>query len=147
MISRYRLLGVVLFALTVAQFVSAQSDFMEINTAEKLIEEYEHPTVIGVGLLVVCGFVVSLMTFFRSRGWRVGVIIVVVLYVWSVWYPDFLHLVFKYGASTVIAGIYDNARAAGTLGLVLLHKLLYPLGYFIVLLAALWDLKAPGGGD
>ena len=147
MISRYRLLGVVLFALTVAQFVSVQSDFMEINTAEKLIEEYEHPTVIGVGLLVVCGFVVSLMTFFRSRGWRVGVIIVVALYVWSVWYPDFLRLVFKYGASTVIAGIYDNARAAGTLGVVLLHNLLYPLGYFTLLLAAPWDLKAAGRGD
>jgi len=98
-------------------------------------------------LLVVSGFVVSLMTFFRASGWRVGVIIVVGLYVWSVWYPDFLRLVFKYGASTVVAGIYDSARMAGTLGVVLLHKVLYPLGFFAVLLAALWDFKAAGRGD
>ena len=69
------------------------------------------------------------------------------LYVWAIWHPDFLRLVFKYGASTVIVGIYDQARAAGTLGTVLLHNVLYPLGFAGVLLATLWDFKSAGGSD
>jgi hypothetical protein len=120
---------------------------MDIDTAEKLIGEYEHPTVVGVGLFFVCGLIVSFMAFFRFSGWRVAVMVAVGLYVWSIWYPDFLRLVFKYGASAVIVGMYDNARAAGTLGSVLLHNVLYPLGFSGVLLAVLWDFKATRGRD
>ena len=147
MISRHKLVGTVLCVLTIAQFIHVQSEFAEIDTAAKLIEEYERPTVLGVGLFVISGFAASLMAFFRSNGWRVGVIVVVGLYVWSIWYPDFLRLVFKYGATTTIAGIYDHARAAGTLGMVLLHKVLYPLAFFLVLLTVLWDLKTPEKSD
>jgi hypothetical protein len=64
-----------------------------------------------------------------------------------VWYPDFLRLAFKYGVSSAIAGIYDHARAAGTLGIALLHNVLYPLGFSSVLLAVLWDPKALGRSD
>ena len=147
MISRYKAIAVVLCALTIAQFIHVLSDFTDIDTAEKLIGEYEHPTVVGVGLFVVFGLIASFMAFFQSSGWRVAVILAVGLYVWSIWYPDFLRLVFKYGASTVIVGIYDQARATGALGSVFLHNVLYPLGFSGVLLAVLWDFKAARGGD
>lgn len=147
MISRYKTIALVLCVLTIAQLVHTQSDFAAIDTAEKLIEEYEQPTLLGIGLFIVCGLVASLMAFFRASGWRLGVIVAVGLYVWAIWYPDFLRLVFKYGASTVIAGMYDQARAAGTLGTVLLHNVLYPLGFAAVLLAVLWDFKAGGRDD
>ena len=147
MISRHKIVGVVLCALTLAQVVHMSPEFASIDTAQKLLKEYESPTLIGAGLLIVSGFVVSLMAFFRSGGWRIGVIVVVGLYVWAVWYPDFLRLVFNYGASTAIAGIYDHARAAGTLGIVLLHNVLYPLGFSGILLAVSWDYRAVGRGD
>ena len=147
MISGHKIVGIVLFVLTLAQLVHMYPDFASIDTAQKLLREYENPTLVGAGLLIVSGFVVSLMAFFRSGGWRIGVIVVVGLYVWAVWYPDFLRLVFKYGASTTIAGIYDHARAAGTLGVVLLHNVLYPFGFSGILLAVLWDYRAVGRGD
>jgi hypothetical protein len=131
----------------VVQIIHLQSDFAEIDTAEKLIEEYERPTLVGVGLFIFGGLVASLMAFFRASGWRLGVMLSVALYVWAIWYPDFLRLVFKYGVSTVVAGIYDQARAAGTLGLVLLHNVVYPLGFLLVMLWVLWDLKGHGGRD
>ncbi len=147
MISLHKTIGIVLCVLTLAQLVHMHPDFANIDTAEKLLKEYESPTLFSAGLLIVSGFVVSLMAFFRLGGWRIGVIVVVGLYVWAVWYPDFLRLVFKYGASTVIAGIYDHARAAGTLGIVLLHNVLYPLGFLGVLLAVLLDFRAVGRND
>lgn len=146
MISRRTAIAMVLGALTTAQLVHLQSDFAAIDTAEKLIEEYEHPTVVGIGLFLACGFIASAMAFFRASGWRLAVIVAVGLYVWSVWYPDFLHLVIKYGASTVLSGVFEQARAAGTLGKVLLHHILYPLCFTSVLLATIWDFKA-GGND
>jgi hypothetical protein len=142
LISRHKAIAIALCALTAAQLFHAQSAFTEIDTAEKLLEEYAQPTVVGVGIFVVSGFIVSVMAFFRTTGWRAGVMVVVGLYVWSIWYPDFLHLLFKYGASNAITGVFDHARAAGTLGVALLHNVLYPLGFLIVLLAALWDFKA-----
>ena len=142
MISRHRIIAVVLCVLTLAQLVHMQPEFAKIDTAEKLLREYASPTVVGVGLLIVSGLVVSLMAFFRSSGWRIGVIVVVALYVWAVWYPEFLHLVLKYGASSVIVGIFDHARATGTLGVALLHNILYPLSFFGVLLAAQWNFNA-----
>ena len=147
MISRHKTVGIMLCVLTLAQVVHTYPDFVSVDTAEKLLKEYEGPTLVGAGLLIVSGFVVSLMAFFRSGGWRIGVIVVVGLYVWVVWYPDFLRLVFKYGVSSAIAGIYDHARAAGTLGIALLHNVLYPLGFSSVLLAVLWDPKALGRRD
>jgi hypothetical protein len=141
LISRHKGIAIVVCALTAAQLVHVQADFASIDTAEKLIEEYEQPTMVGIGLFLVCGFIASVMAFFRTSGWRFGVIVAVGLYVWSVWYPDFLHLVFKYGPSAVISGVYDKARAAGTLGQVLLHHVLYPLGFTGVLLITLWDFK------
>lgn len=147
MISRHKLVGVVLCVLTLAQVVHMYPGFASIDTAEKLLREYESPTVVGAGLLIVSGFAVSLMAFFRSGGWRIGVFVVVGLYVWAIWYPDFLRLVFKYGASTTIAGIYDHARAAGTMGTALLHNILYPLGFSGILLAALWDSRSTGRSD
>jgi hypothetical protein len=147
MISLHKVVGVVLCVLTLAQVVHMYPDFASIDTAEKLLREYESPTLIGAGLLIVSGFVVSLMAFFRSGGWRIGVIVVVGLYVWAVWYPDFLGLVFKYGASTAIAGIYDHARAAGTMGIAFLHNILYPLGFSGILLAVLWDSRPAGRRD
>lgn len=146
MMPRNRIIGVVLCALMLAQLFHAQSDFAKIDTAEKLLEEYASPTVIGVGLFIVAGLVASAMAFFRLGGWRIGVLVTVGLYVWAVWYPDFLRLVFKYGAWTVVSGIAEQAWAAGTMGVVLLHKVLYPLGFFAVAIAALWDFKS-GGGD
>ncbi len=142
MILRHKIVGIVLCVLTLMQFVHMQPEFAKIDTAEKLLEEYDSPTVVGVGLLIVSGLVVSLMAYFRSGGWRIGVIVVVGLYVWAIWYPDFLRLVLKYGASTVIAGIFDHARTTGTLGVALLNNVLYPLGFFGVLLAVLWDVKS-----
>ncbi len=121
--------------------------FASIDTAEKLLKEYESPTLIGAGLLIVAGFVVSLMAFLRSGGWRIGVFVVVGLYVWVIWYPDFLRLVFKYGASTTIAGIYEHARVAGTVGIVLLHSILYPLGFSGILLVALWGSRSTRNSD
>ena len=147
MISGHKLVGIVLCVLTLAQLVHMSPAFASIDTAEKLLREYESPTLVGAGLLIVSGFVVSLMAFFRTGGWRIGVIVVVGLYVWAVWYPDFLRLIFKYGASSAIAGIYDHARAAGTLGIVLLHNVLYPLGFSGILLAVLWDYRSVGRGD
>lgn len=147
MISRHKLVGVVLCALTLAQVVHLHSGFASIDTAEKLLREYENPTLVGAGLLIVAGFVVSLMALFRSGGWRIGVFLVVGLYVWVIWYPDFLRLVFKYGASTTIAGIYQQARAAGTGGIALLHNILYPLGFSGILLAALWDFRSARNND
>ena len=147
MISGHKIVGIVLCVLTLAQLVHMFPAFASIDTAEKLLREYESPTLVGAGLLIVSGFAVSLMAFFRTGGWRIGVIVVVGLYVWAVWYPDFLRLIFKYGASSAIAGIYDHARAAGTLGVVLLHNVLYPLGFSGILLAVLWDYRAVGRGD
>ena len=147
MIYRHRLVGIVLCALTVAQFVHVQSDFAEIDTAEKLIEEYEQPTVVGVGLFVVSGLISSVMAFSRTSGWRIAVIVAVVLYIWTIWYPDFLRIVIKYGAWTVIVGIFDHARTAGTLGMLLLHKVLYPLAFLGVLLAVALDFKTSGRDD
>lgn len=147
MISRHKSIALVLCALTMAQFVHVQSDFTDIDTAKKLLEEYEQPTLFGVGMFIVCGLAMSLMAYIRASGWRLGVIVAVALYVWAIWYPDFLRLVFKYGASNVIVGIYDHARGAGTLGSVLLHNVLYPLGFSGVLLAVLWDFKAAGRGE
>ena len=147
MISRHKSVGVVLCALTLAQAAHMSPDFASIDTAEKLLREYESPTLVGAGLLIVSGFVVSLMAFLRSGGWRIGVIVVVGLYVWAVWYPDFLRLIFKYGASTTIAGIYDHARAAGTMGIALLHNILYPSGFSGILLAVLWDFRPAGRRD
>ena len=147
MISRHKIVGIVLCVLTLAQVVHLYPDFASIDTAEKLLREYESSTLVGAGLLVVSGFVVSLMAFFRSGGWRIGVIGVVGLYVWAIWYPDFLRLVFKYGASAAIAGIYQQARAAGTLGTVLLHNVLYPLGFSGILLVVLWDPRLAGRSD
>lgn len=147
MISRHKTVGIMLCVLTLAQVVYTYPDFVSVDTAEKLLKEYEGPTLVGAGLLIVSEFVVSLMAFFRSGGWRIGVIVVVGLYVWVVWYPDFLRLAFKYGVSSAIAGIYDHARAAGTLGIALLHNVLYPLGFSSVLLAVLWDPKALGRSD
>jgi hypothetical protein len=69
MISRHKLVGVVLCALTLAQVVHLHPGFASIDTAEKLLREYENPTLVGAGLLIVAGFVVSLMAFFRSGGW------------------------------------------------------------------------------
>lgn len=147
MVSRHRIIGVVLCALTLAQLFHVQSQFVEIDTAEKLLEEYADPTVIGIGLFIVAGLVASLMAFFRIGGWRIGVLVAVGLYVWTIWYPDFLRLVFKYGLWTVISGIYDQARAAGTAGVVLLHKVLYPLGFLALVVATLWDRGSGGDGD
>jgi hypothetical protein len=147
MISLHKVVGLVLCVLTLAQVVHMYPDFVSIDTAEKLLREYESPTLAGAGLLIVSGFVVSLMAFFRSGGWRIGVIVVVGLYVWAVWYPDFLGLVLKYGASTAIAGIYDHARAAGTMGIAFLHNILYPLGFSGILLAVLWDSRPAGRRD
>ena len=147
MISGHKIVGIVLCVLTLDKLVLMSPAFASIDTAEKLLREYESPTLVGAGLLIVSGFAVSLMAFFRTGGWRIGVIVVVGLYVWAVWYPDFLRLIFKYGASSAIAGIYDHARAAGTLGVVLLHNVLYPLGFSGILLAVLWDYRAVGRGD
>jgi hypothetical protein len=145
--SPHKSIALVVCALVAAQVFHLRSDFAEIDTAEKLIEQYERPTLAGVGLFIVCGLAASVMAFFRANGWRLAIIVVVGLYAWAIWYPDFLHLVFKYGASTVIAGIYDQARAAGTLGSVLLHNVVYPLGFSCVLLWVLWDLGGRGGSD
>lgn len=147
MISRHRLIALVLCALTLAQFVHVRSEFADIDTAEKLIEQYEQPTLAGVGLFIVCGLATSLMAFFRASGWRLGVVITVGLYVWAIWYPDFLHLVFKYGAPRVIVGIFEHAKEAGTLGSVLIHKALYPLGFAGVLLVVLWDFRSTRPDD
>jgi len=147
MMSRQRIIGVVLFALTLAQLLHVKSQFVEIDTAKKLLEEFADPTIIGLGVFIVSGLVAGLMAFFRIRGWRIGVLVAVGLYVWAVWYPDFLRLVFKYDAWTVVSGIFEQARAAGTLGMVLLHKVLYPLGFLVLLVATLWDFKSGGGGD
>ena len=147
MITRHRAIALVLCVLTIAQFIHVQSDFADIDTAEKLIEEYEQLTLIGVALFLVCGLAASLMAYIRASGWRLGALVAVALYVWAVWYPDFLRLVFKYGLSTVVVGIYENALASGTLGSVLLHSVLYPLGFTCVLLAVIWDFKAAGQGD
>jgi len=147
MMSRRRVIGVVLFALTLAQVFHVQSQFVEIDTAKKLLEEFAHPSVIGLGVFIVSGFVGGVMAFFRVRGWRIGVLVAVGLYVWAVWYPDFLRLVFKYGAWTMVSGIFEQARAAGTLGVVLLHKVLYPLGFLALLAVTLWDFKSGGGVD
>jgi len=145
--SRQRIIGVVLFALTLVQLFRVQSQFVEIDTARRLLEEYADPTVIGLGVFIVSGFVGGVMAFFRIRGWRIGVLVTVGLYVWAVWYPDFLRLVFKYGAWAVVSGVFDQARAAGTLGMVLLHKVLYPLGFLALLAATLWDFKSGVGDD
>lgn len=147
MVLRQRIIGVVLFALTLAQLFHVQSLFVEIDTAKKLLEEYADPTVIGLGVFIVSGLVGGVMAFFRVRGWRIGVLVAVGLYVWAVWYPDFLRLVFKYGVWAVVSGIFDQARAAGTLGMVLLHKVLYPLGFLALLAVTLWDFKSGGGVD
>lgn len=128
------------------QLLHVQSEFTEIDTPEKLIEEYASPTVVGIGIFIVAGFVASVLAFFRLGGWRIGVLVAVGLYVWAVWYPDFLRLVLKYGAWTVVSGLFEQARAAGTMGVVLLHKVLYPLGFLAVGMAAAWDLRS-GGGD
>jgi len=69
MISRHKVVGIVLCVLNLAQVVHMYPDFASIDTAEKLLREYESPTLIGVGLLIVSEFVVSLMAFFRSGGW------------------------------------------------------------------------------
>jgi hypothetical protein len=145
--SRHKIVGTVLGALMVAQLVSVQAKFAGIDTAEKLLEEFASPTVIGVGVFIVAGFAASVMAFFRIGGWRIAVLVAVGLYAWSVWYPDFLLLVLKYGAWTVVTGIYDQARAAGTMGFVLLHKVLYPLGFFGLLAATLWDFKTAGNSE
>ena len=134
------------WALVLAQLVHAQSDFAAIDTPEELLEEYASPTVMALGIFIVAGLVAGVMAFFRLGGWRIGVLVTVGLYVWAVWYPDFLRLVFKYGAWTVISGIFDQARSAGTMGVVLLHKVLYPLGFFIVAGLTLWDFRS-GRGD
>ncbi|NIS07153.1 MAG: hypothetical protein GWN21_18255 [Gammaproteobacteria bacterium] len=147
MIALNRSIALVLCGLMIAQTFYLQSDFAQIDTAEKLIEQYERPTLLGAGLFIVCGFAVSLMAFFRAAGWRIGVIAAVGLYVWTIWYPDFLRLVLKYGAANVISGLYDQAVSAGTLGSVLTHYLLYPLGFAGVLVATLWDLKGAGSGE
>jgi hypothetical protein len=147
MLPLHKIVGIVLCVLTLAQVVHLSPDFASIDTAEKLLREYESPTLAGAGLLIVSGFVVSFMAFFRSGGWRIGVIVVVGLYFWAIWYPDFLRLVLKYGASSAIAGIYRQARAAGTLGMVLLHNVLYPLGFSGILLAVLWDSRPAGRSD
>jgi hypothetical protein len=145
--SRQRIIGVVLFALTLAQLFHAQSQFVEIDTAKKLLEEYADPTVIGIGMFILTGFVAGVMAFFRIGGWRIGVLVAVALYVWAVWYPEFLRLVFKYGLWAVLSGIFDQARLAGTLGSVVLHKVLYPLGFLALFVATLWDLRSGGDGD
>lgn len=137
----HRVIGVVLLALVLAQLFHAQSDFTAIDTAEKLIEEYASPTVIGLGIFVVVGLATGVMAFFRFGGWWIGVLVTVGLYVWAVWYPDFLHLALKYGAWNVISGIFEQARSAGTVASVVLHKVLYPLGFFAVAAATLWELR------
>ena len=147
MMSRRRIIGVVLFVLTLAQLFHAQSHFVAIDSAKKLLDEFADPSVIGLGVFIVSGLVAGVMAFFRIGGWRIGVLVAVGLYVWAVWYPDFLRLVFKYGLWTVVSGIVDQARAGGTLGAVLLHKVLYPLGFLGLLAATLWDLKSGGDGD
>ena len=68
MISRHKIVGVMLCALTLAQVIHMSPEFASIDTAQKLLKEYESPTLIGAGLLIVSGFVVSLMAFFRSGG-------------------------------------------------------------------------------
>ena len=147
MISRRKVIGIVLTVLMIAQFVHLQSYFAEIETAENLVEEFDQPTVIDIGLFLVGGAIAALMTMFGLKGWRIGVITGFGLYVWAVWYPDFLHLVFKYGAWTVITGVLDNARTTGTLGQVLLHHVMYPIAFSGVLLATLWDFKSPEHSD
>lgn len=147
MMSRQRIIGIVLFALTLAQLLHVQSEFVEIDTAKKLLDEFADPSVIGSGAFIVTGFVAAVMAFFRIGGWRIGVLVAVGLYVWAVWYPEFLRLVFKYGPWSVVSGIFDQARAGGTLGAVLLHKILYPLGFLGLLVATLWDFKFGGDDD
>lgn len=144
---RHRIIGIALCVLVLAQFFHAQAEFARIDTAEKLIEEYASPSVVGIGIFIVAGFVAGVMAYFRLGGWRVAVLVTVGLYVWAVWYPDFLRLVFKYGAWTVISGIFDQARAAGTLGVVLLHKVLYPLGFLGLAVATLLDFGTGSRAD
>lgn len=138
----HRVIGVVLLALVLAQLSHAQSDFRAIDSAGALIEEYASPTVIGLGIFIVAGSAAGVMAFFGLGGWRIAVLVSAALYVWAVWYPDFLRLVFKYGAWNVISGIFEQARSAGTLASVVLHKVLYPLGFFAVAVATLWDFRS-----
>ena len=143
---RHRIIGIVLFALVLAQLLHAQSVFAEIDTAKKLLEEYASPTVAGLGIFIVAGLVAGVMAFFRLGGWRIAILVAVGLYVWAVWYPDFLRLVVKYGAWTVVSGIFEQARSAGTMGTVLLHKVLYPLAFLGVATGTLLDFRS-GGAD
>ena len=140
------MIGIVLCVLVLAQLLHAQSDFAEIDTAKKLLEEYASPTVAGLAVFIIGGLVAGVMAFFRLRGWRIAVLVAVGLYVWAVWYPDFLRLVVKYCAWTVVSGIFEQARSAGTMGTVLLHKVLYPLAFLGVATATLLDFRA-GGAD
>ena len=143
----HRSIGIILAILTLAQLVAVRSLFAEIDTAQKLLDEFARPSVIGIGAFIVVGLVASALAFFRLTGWRVAVLVTVGLYVWAIWYPDFLHLVVKYGLWATVSGILDQARAGGTLVAVLLHKVLYPLGFLAMGLASLWDFKGGGRGD
>ena len=85
------------------------------------------------------------MALFRLKGWRVAVLVAVCLYVWAVWYPDFLRLVFKYGLWTTVSGVFDQCACRG-------HadwpsrstRSSIPSDFAVVGIATLWDLKMGG---
>lgn len=143
----HRVIGIVLAVLVLAQLLAVRSQIADIDTAQKLLDEFARPSVLGIGIFIVAGLAASLMAFFRLTGWRIGVLVAVGLYVWAIWYPEFLRLVVKYGLWTTVSGIFDQARAGGTLVTALLDKVLYPIGFLGVGLATLWDFKGGGRGD
>ena len=133
LLSRHALIGLALCLLSLGQFASIWPAFAAVDSAEDLIAEYRQPSVMHVGALAVVGMVAAVLAFFRATTWRYAAIGAVALYVWLVWYPEFLDLIVKYGTVTVVSGIIDHARVAGTVGVALLHNVIYPLGYLAIL--------------